>query len=78
MTDEQIQTVWDQARKSVTVYCDEAHQHSAAGGCLDRFGDHSDAVNVCKLAETLLAERRLIRNAISGGLLGNGISGAAR
>ena len=60
MTDEEVQSAWEAAKKSVTVSCDEYHAHSARQGCLS--GD-ANAVAVCRMAEALLSERKLIREA---------------
>ena len=43
-----IKKIHEHAKKSVSVACDEYHQHSALQGCLH--GDEN-AINVCKLCE---------------------------
>ena len=60
MTDEQVVEIWEAAKKSVSVSCDENHLHSARQGCLS--GNKKDVV-ICVLAETLLDERQIIRSA---------------
>jgi hypothetical protein len=68
MTDEEILEMWEAAKTRVAVSCDEAHVHSASQGCLSPKrgngvppGDARD-INICIFAETLLAERKLIRD----------------
>ncbi len=68
MTDEQVIEVWEAAKKNVSVFCDENHVHSARRGCLmpkkmtgDSVTDGRD-VAICVLAETLLGERKLMRD----------------
>lgn len=61
MTDEQVQEVWDAARKSVSVHCCDYHNHSAGRGCLT---GPEDAVNVCRLAEAMLSDRAVMREAM--------------
>lgn len=63
MTDEQVVEVWAAAKKNVVVSCDENHVHSAQQGCLSaRARGFEDDVTICILAETLLAERKLVRD----------------
>ena len=64
MTDEQVIEVWEAAKKNVVVSCDENHAHSAQQGCLSaRKKGFEDDVVICVLAETLLGERKLVRDA---------------
>ncbi len=60
MTDEQVIEAWEAAKKSVKVSCDENHAHSARQRCLS--GDPK-SIAICQLAETLLGERKLVRDA---------------
>ena len=62
MTDEQVIEEWETAKKNVKVSCDEDHAHSARQGCLS--GDKKSVV-ICVLAETLLGERKLVRDAVA-------------
>jgi len=47
-----LRTLYDEARKLVTVRCDEYHAHSALEGCL---GGPEGAITICKFAEYALA-----------------------
>jgi hypothetical protein len=58
MTDREISLAWEEAKSRVTVLCNEHHQHTAEGGCLS---GPLDAVNVCRLAEGILSERKALR-----------------
>jgi hypothetical protein len=64
MTDEEVIEVWRTAEKNVRVSCDENHAHSARQGCLmaKQKTNASDVV-ICILAETLLGERKVVRDA---------------
>ena len=48
MTKKEIEEMYQQAKKDVSVHCDEYHVHTALDGCLS--GD-PHAINVCKLYE---------------------------
>lgn len=50
MTDDQLDEMHEEAKKSVKVSCDDYHPHSARDGCL-----HGDpmAIAVCVLCEEL-------------------------
>ena len=62
MTDEQVNQLWEAAKKNVKVSCDENHVHSASQGCLSaRAKGFEDDVIICALAETILHERKLVR-----------------
>lgn len=50
-----LQEMYNEARKRVTVNCNEYHAHSALEGCLS---GPPDAVAICKLAEYALALER--------------------
>ena len=54
MTDEELDAIHEEAKRTVSVACDDYHQHSARKGCL-----HGDpmAVAVCVLCEELRSVR---------------------
>jgi hypothetical protein len=58
LSDAEVNRIWEAAQKGVTVSCDEYEAHSARRGCLR--GDAKDIV-ICKLAETILEERKAAR-----------------
>jgi hypothetical protein len=62
ITDEEIHAIHQQAKQGVKVFCDENHAHTAVGGCLA--GNAKD-IDICKLAEVILKERTLMRNAVA-------------
>ena len=61
LTDEELDEIFVAYSKRVSVSCNEAHQHTALKGCLH--SDHPADVVICKLAETLKNERKLVREA---------------
>jgi len=65
VTDNEVLQVWTAARSRLSLCCSERHAHSAASGCF--MGDPKD-VDICKLGDSLLGERRKVREAV----LGNG------
>lgn len=64
LTDSEIVKVHAVAKTQVSVACDEFHHHTALKGCLvgrESRKDDDPNVVVCKLCETILAERRAMR-----------------
>lgn len=61
LTDEEVRAIHEKAKVDVTVGCDDNHQHLALQDCLR--GDER-AIDVCKLAEIILRERRAFRKAM--------------
>ena len=58
MTKKEIEEIYKQAKKDVSVHCDDYHAHTALGGCLS--GD-PHAINVCKLCQLLPPEGGSLR-----------------
>ena len=51
MTKKELNQIYEQAKKEVSVHCDKYHVHTTIGDCLS--GD-PHAINVCKLYEHIM------------------------
>jgi len=62
MSDEELKAIRSSILERVELVCNEYHDHSALGGCLD--GDPKD-ITILKLIEVIAKERRIARDAIA-------------
>ena len=60
MTDDELSKIKKEVSERVRVGCDDMHPHTAEDDCL--VGDPRD-ITILKLAEDLIRERRVIREA---------------
>lgn len=50
LSKKEVEKIYEKARATVRVSCDDFHAHSAINGCLD--GDEK-SIDICKLVETI-------------------------